>query len=136
METILQKKTDGLSVRYSNKDYSNNLTGRDFKIVERLGHPCLSIDLAGNLRVRSKSANCYQDALDLIEQHAFLEFLQIDEDQVVRDFAQKAKVVPTKWKGGVSLAEKGVFLYSISSLKLLNGSAFFDVRFEEAKPAK
>jgi hypothetical protein len=136
MERMLQKKAEGLSVRYSNKDYSNNLTGRAFKIVQRLGHPCLSIDLGGNLHVRNKSANCYQDALDLIEQHALLEFLQIDEDQVVRDFAQRAKVVPAKWKMELNVGEKGVYLYSVSNLKLSSGSAFFDVRFEEAGSAK
>jgi hypothetical protein len=86
--------------------------------------------LSGNLHVRNKRANCYDDVLEFVEKHALLNFLQVDDSKVVREFASVVKTPPTTWKIELAVAEKGSFLYSVVGLNL-DRSAFFDLQFQQ-----
>lgn len=127
MNVSLRKITASVSITYSNGNFSNNLTGTEFKLEASEKDICLNINLWGNLSVRNKSANCYSDACELAEDHALLESVQIEDSQVIDGLLNAKKNSPSAcWKIKLLLGEQGTFDYPVKP-KMLNGSLFLNV---------
>jgi hypothetical protein len=130
MERSLRKSAAGVSVTYSDGNYTNNLTGSDFTVEESQGHIFLRIDLSRNLHVRNKEDYCHYDACELAEQHSKLRSVQIDHDQVIKGLAAASRRVPhASWELELALGEKGTFKYRVQPRESI-GSIFLDVRSE------
>ena len=78
MKKALRKSVVGVSVTYSNGDYSNNLTGCNIELEYVSNCFCLSIDLTRNIRVRNKQENCFYDRYELAKQRLKLSSVQIN----------------------------------------------------------
>jgi hypothetical protein len=65
MKRSLRKGVVGVSVTYSDGDYSNNLTGCNIELEQVSNCLCISVDLARNIRVRNKQENCFYDGCQL-----------------------------------------------------------------------
>jgi hypothetical protein len=127
MKRSLRKTPAGVSVSYSDGNYSNDLTGTDFIVEESEGCICLSIDLSGNLRVRNKESNCYYDVCELAEQHSSLKSVQIDENQVIDGLTTVYRRSPNARRElKLLLGEKGAFKYSVTPTES-DGSIFLNV---------
>jgi hypothetical protein len=127
MKRSLRKTTAGVSVTYSDGNYSNNLMGTEFELEQSEAGICLSINLASNLAVRNKSANCYSDACELAEDHASLKSVQIDESQVIDGLLNANQKTPNaRWELKLLLGEKGTFRYSVKP-EISNRSVFLNV---------
>ena len=127
MKRPLRRSVVGVSVTYSGGDYSNNLIGCNLELEYVSNRFCVSIDLTRNIRVRNKHENCFYDGCQLIEQHAELSSVQIDDEQVFERLAPVFKRFPRgTWQIELSLGEKGTFKY-LATPKTLNGSVVFDV---------
>lgn len=127
MKRSLRKTTTGISVTYSDGNFSNNLTGTEFELEESKDSLTLSINLAGNLHVRNKSANCYADACELVENHSSLQSVQIDEERIIDGLIAAAQKTPNlPWRLTLLFAEKVVFQYAVKPTAS-NGSLFFNV---------
>ena len=127
MKRSLRKTTAGVSVTYSDGNFSNNLTGTEFELEHSEADICLNINLEGNLSVRNKSANCYSDACELAEDHASLKAVQIDDSQVIDGLLNANEKAPNaRWKLKLLLGEKGTFSYSVKP-EMANGSVSLNV---------
>jgi len=114
MKQSLRKSTSGISVTYSNGNYTNNLVGAEFELDESESRICLNINLDGNLRVRNKAVNCYDDACELAECHTILKAVQIDEEQIIKGLIKAHQRNPSAHlELQLRLGEKGTFLYSV-----------------------
>src|ERR1039458_9666421 len=123
-----------MHVGYSKIGFSNNLKGKNFAYSVCGGKPYLHIDMSGNLHVKNKVANSYTDALELVEHHTQLEHLEIDAENVVKEFARLAQADPTEWILELDFAEKGKFLYAVVAMTI-DSIARFDVRFKGTRSA-
>jgi hypothetical protein len=113
MRRSLKKTVVGVSVTYSDGDFSNNLMGSNIELDELPDCLCVSIDLTRNLRVRNKQANCFYDASQLVERYAKLSSIQIDDKQIFEGLAGASKRFPgARWELRLVLGEKGVLKYS------------------------
>lgn len=127
MERSLRKREASVSVTFSDGDYSNNLIGVGFRLEESESFMCLGVDLSGNLRVRDKESNQYEDAQILAEKISILRSVQIDEDQVVDRLVAACQRSPnSRWEIRLLLGEKGTFKYPVK-LTRSSGSIFFDI---------
>ena len=127
MKRSLRKTTADISITSSDGNFSNNLTGTEFELEESEDRICLSINLAGNLGVRNKTANCYADACELVEDHSSLESVQIDERQIIDGLiAARQRTPNARWELKLLLGEKGTFTYSVKPTTS-NGSVFLNV---------
>ncbi len=127
MKKSLRKIAASVSATYLDGGYSNNLAGTDFELERFESRICLSINLSGNLNVRNKAANCYCDANELVEKHASLKSIQIDEHQVIAALRSANQNNPNAcWELVLRVGEQGSFRYSIKP-KILNGSLFLNV---------
>ena len=126
MKRALRRTTAGVSVIYSEGNFSNNLTGADFALEESEACICLSIDLSGNLRVRNKESNCYYDACELAEQHSSLKSVQVDDRQVTDGLAAALRRTPNaRWELRLLLGEKGTFKYSVTVTRKKSSNSIF-----------
>lgn len=127
MNRSLRKTTASVSITYSHGNFSNNLTGTEFELELSETEICLSINLWGNLSVRNKSANCYSDACELVEDHALLKSVQIDDSQVIDGLLNANTKVPNaRWKIELLLGEQGTFDYLVKP-EVSNGSVFLNI---------
>jgi len=127
MKRYLRKTTAGISVTYSDGNYSNNLMGTEFELEQSEAGICLSINLASNLAVRNRSTNCYSDACELAEDHASLKSVQIDEGQVIDGLVIANQKTPNaRWQLKILLGDMGMFRYSVKP-KISNRSVFLNV---------
>lgn len=95
MKRLLRKTPIGLHVSYSNENFTNNLWAADIYVDDSGDGPIrLSMDLTKNLRVRNKSANCYYDAMELVEESSSLDLVQIDDDKVIEGIARAVQRSP------------------------------------------
>jgi hypothetical protein len=134
MRRTLRRTAAGVSVSYSDHDFSNNLTGTDFAWEQSVDGllACLSIDMTGNFRVRSKeSANCYQDACDLAENHFKLKTVQLFSPVPEKLLPVFRRVQNAVWQLELNLGDKGKFRYSITQFRPTAGTLFMDVHPEE-----
>lgn len=129
MKRLLRRTPAGVSVSYSDKDFSNNLTGTDFEYEETNGSVCLGIDLTGNLRVRNRNANCYDDVCDLVKKHAKLKSVQLDQAIAKRLVPVCRRFPNAIWKLELIVGGKGIFKYSVE-MRPVGGTIFIDVRSE------
>ena len=128
MKRSLRKGTAGISIEYVTGDYSNNLVGAEFELEELGTDICINIDLTGNLRVRNKATNSYADAIELIEDHASLKSVQIDDVQVVKGLVAAHHRSPNaRWMLKLFAGERNAFTYLITP-KGLDGSVLLNVR--------
>ena len=137
MEQSLLKASVGMHVGYANGGFSNNLRGKNFKLVERSGSPCLRIDMSGNTHVRNKQQNSCIDALELLEHKENLAHVQVMDADLVHDFFKRAKNAELTGRGcrlELDFAERGALLYSISKVEFRSG-AYFDVSLDIEKAA-
>lgn len=127
MKRSLRKTAASVSVTYSDGNFSNNLTGTEFELEQSEGVICLSINLAGNLGVKNKAANCYSDACELAEDHASLKSVQIDEGKIIDGLLNANQKTPNaRWELKLLLGEKGTFKYSVKP-EISNSSVFLNV---------
>ncbi len=127
MKHLLRKTATSVSITYSNGNYSNNLTGTDFELERSEFQICLRINMVGNLNVRNKAANCYDDACELAADSALLKSVQIDEDQVINGLSSAIRNTPNaNWKLSLGLGEKDSVDYSVKP-EMVNGSLFLNV---------
>lgn len=128
MKRSLRKTSEGVSVTYSNGNFSNNLTGTLFTIEAADDIVEIGIDLSCNLKVKNKQSNCFYDVNELAEDHALLEAVQIDNDRIIDDLIKENKKYPDAvWKLKLSLGDKGVLKYTVS-VSGSNGSVFFNIK--------
>ena len=130
MEHNLQKGSNGMHVAYSNKGFSNNLHGKNFAYRELDGMPCLRIDMSGNLHVRNKRENRYEDALEFVKYHTIVEWIELHAPEVLKKFIRLARANPKVWILEMDFAEKGDFLYSLTGFKYDKGVGKFRVRLK------
>lgn len=78
----LKKTNAAVSVAYSDGDFSNNLSGADFKIEKSAHEIVLSVDLGQNFKVRNKAQNDFLDATHLEEKLGLLSSLSVNDQQV------------------------------------------------------
>src|SRR5579872_3858145 len=79
----LRKMETGISVNYVNGGYANDLFGSNFTVGDLGDSVTLSIDLSSNLRARGTDSNRYDDACELVEGQSLLEWIQIDDEDLV-----------------------------------------------------
>ena len=109
----LRVTTAGVSVIYTNGNYTNNLIGNNFAAEIKDDHVVLIVDLAPSFRVRNKSTNTFYDANELADDSDQLESLTICDDKVPKELKKyriKHKDLP--WKLRILLDERGEFEYS------------------------
>ena len=127
MKRSLRKTTASISISYSDKNFSNNLTGKEFEVESSENTINLSINLASNLSVKNKSSNCYADACELAKNHSLLQSVHIYEKQIIDGLIAAYQRAPSAyWKLELRLGSLGSFKYSIKP-KELNGSVFLNV---------
>jgi len=127
MKRSLRKTSAGVSVTYSTGNFSNNLTGTNFTVEAEDAVIKISIDLSCNLRVKNKETNCFFDANELAEDHALLESLQIDDEQIIDGLLRARQKYPEAvWELEISIGDKGIFKYTVS-VSGSNGSVFFNI---------
>lgn len=130
MRRSLKKTVAGVSVTYSDGDFSNNLMGSNVELEEICDRLCLSVDLARNIRVRNKQSSCFYDACQLIERHAKLSSVQIDDERIREGLAAASKRFPrARWEIKIGLGEKGTFNYRAEA-RWSVGSVVFHVLSE------
>lgn len=128
MKRTIRRTASGISVSYSDHGFSNNLTGTDFAWEENNGSLRLWIDLSGNLRVRNKNANCYDDVYDLANNHAKLKSVQLDEP-VAGKVVELVKKFPTaRCNLQLQIGSKGTFDYTVERFSQSPGTLFLYVR--------
>lgn len=127
MKRSLRKTAFGVSVAYSDDNYSNNLSGTDFELDRSESKIYLSINLARNLIAKKKDANSYLDACELANNHSLLKSVQLDDDQIIDGLRLANQNIPNaSWALEIRLGEKGVFQYSIKP-EIVNISLFLKV---------
>lgn len=127
MNQSLRKTSTGISVEYSNKGFSHNLTGTNFSLEESKDHICLTIDLSANLRSRNKASTDYVDACELVKNNTFLKSVQLFEKSIIKGLLDANKRTPNaSWELKILLGEKGTFKYTVKP-SMVNGSVFLNV---------
>ena len=127
MKKSIRRAAVGVSVTYSDGGFSNNLMGSSIEVDALPDFLCVSIDLARNIHVRNKRANCFDDGCQLAERYAKLGSVQIDDRQVLERLTAVFKRFPrTKWQIELSLGEKGTFKY-LTRPRMLTGGIIFDL---------
>jgi len=127
MKRSLRKTSAGVSVTYSNGNFSNNLTGTDFAVEVNDCIIKVSIDLSCNLRVRNKESNCFFDANELAEDHTLLKSIQIDNQQIFDGLIKTREANPDAvWELELSIGDKGLFNYPVT-VSGSKGGVFFNI---------
>lgn len=128
MKRSLRKTDAHISVHYTNGNYSNNLRGTEFELEEPEGCIRLIVNLESNLKVRNKSVNSYHDANELARDHVLLEWVQLDDEQVIDGLIAAGNRSPNaRWELTLRLGEKDTFSYSVKP-RMVNHSMFLDVQ--------
>lgn len=126
MKRSLRKGSAGVSITYSDGDYSNNLYGSGFTVETYENTICLGIDLSSNLRVQDKAGNCYDDICSLIEKHSKLKWVQIDERQVIEGLASTYQKNPNATCQLKLIVGNKIFEYQVSPQES-QGSLFLNI---------
>jgi len=115
VKTSLRKSLSQIYVSYSDDDYSNNLSGKDFILKSTKTTNKICINLVGNLNQRNKQSNSYADILHLVEKHDQLSMVQIDEPQIYEGLVKSKNSNPeAKWELEFSVGDKGTFIFEAS----------------------
>src|SRR5271157_239294 len=112
MKQCLRKTSAGVSVTYTDGNYSNNLVGSDFTLDASDESICVSVDLSCNLRVRDKDSNSYYDACELAEEHSKLLSLEIDDLRITNGLGTAhQRHRKARWQLELRMGDKGIFRY-------------------------
>jgi hypothetical protein len=117
---ILRKGPASLHIAYAGT-FTNNLRSHNTRFRAEPSTE-ISLDLNPNLRSQNKSANSYVDARQLADgQIRSLEFIQIDDERVVRGLGDALEDLSNNWILTIEL--DGTYSFKARP-KLENGSLF------------
>jgi hypothetical protein len=137
MKYSLRKTPSHLHLAYKYGDASDGLLGRNFVLEVEGRVLTLGIDLTPNFHTRNKSAAAYMDAVNLVQNHHKLRYLQCSDNllrtRLIRAWEQ---VEHPELRMRLDMGQRGRYLYSVQPHSLFMGGIQFDVeRVLEEEPA-
>jgi hypothetical protein len=137
MKYSLRKTPSHLHLAYKYGNASDGLLGRSFFLEAEGPVLTLCIDLTPNFHTRNKSAAAYMDAVNLVQNHHKLRYLQCSDNllrtRLIRAWEQ---VEHPQLRLRLDLGQRGCFLYAVQPHSLFTGGIQFDVERElEEVPA-
>lgn len=128
MKYSLRKTPSHLHLAYKYGDASDGMLGRNFVLEVQGRVLTLGIDLTPNFHTRNKSAAAYMDAVNLVQNHHKLRYLQCSDNllraRLIRAWEQ---VEHPELRLRLELGERGRFLYAVQPHSLFMGGIQFDV---------
>lgn len=127
MRFSLRKGSSHIHVTFKDEDYSNKIAGDNFEIECENSVNRIHVNIESNLTQRNKLSNSYSDTLELIRKAEQINFIQIDESQVVDGLIKTGKKYPkNSWELFLHAGNGKSFKYNVKpSLKF--GSVFLFV---------
>jgi hypothetical protein len=131
MKYSLRKTPSHLHLAYKYGEASDGLLGRHFTLEVEGRLLTLGIDLTPNFHTRNKSAAAYLDAVNLVQNHHKLRYLQCSDNllrtRLIRAWEQ---VRDPELHLCLELGQRGRYLYSVQPHSLFMGGIQFDVERE------
>jgi hypothetical protein len=131
MKYSLRKTPSHLHLAYKYGEASDGLLGRNFMLEVEGRVLTLVIDLTPNFHTRNKSAAAYLDAVNLVQNHHKLRYLQCSDNllrtRLVRAWEQ---VQDPELRMRLELGQRGRYLYAVRPHSLFMGGIQFDVEQE------
>jgi hypothetical protein len=128
MKYSLRKTPSHLHLAYKYGESSDGLLGRNFVLEADGSVLTLVVDLTPNFHTRSKSAAAYMDAINLVNNHHKLRYLQCSDNllrtRLIRAWEQ---VEQPQLRLRLELGQRGRYLYSVQPHSLFMGGIQFDV---------
>lgn len=137
MKYSLRKTPSHLHLAYKYGDASDGLLGRNFMLDVQGRLLTLAVDLTPNFHTRNKSAASYMDAVNLVQNHHKLRYLQCSDNllrtRLIRAWEQ---VQQPELRLRLDLGQRGRYLYAVQPHSLFMGGIQFDVErvLEEEAP--
>jgi hypothetical protein len=128
MKQSLRKTPSHLHLAYKYGEASDGLLGRHFTLDIEGRVLTVGIDLTTNFHTRNKSASTYIDAVNFVQNHHKLRFLQCS-DNLVRARLLRAweQIDHPQLRMCLDLGQRGRFLYEVQPHSLFMGGIQFDV---------
>jgi hypothetical protein len=131
MKYSLRKTPSHLHLAYKYGEASDGLLGRHFTLEVQGRLLTLGIDLTPNFHTRNKSAAAYLDAVNLVQNHHKLRYLQCSDNllrtRLIRAWEQ---VQEPELHMCLELGPRGRYLYAVQPHSLFMGGIQFDVERE------
>jgi hypothetical protein len=128
MKYSLRKTPSHLHLAYKYGEAGDGLLGRNFTLEVEGRVLTLGIDLTPNFHTRNKSAAAYLDAVNLVQNHHKLRYLQCTDNllrtRLIRAWEQ---VESPKLRMCLELGQRGRYLYAVQPHSLFMGGIQFDV---------
>jgi len=128
MKHSLRKTPSHLHLAFKYGEASDGLLGRNFMLEVEGRVLTLAIDLTPNFHTRNKSAAAYMDAVNLVQNHHKLRYLQCSDNllrtRLIRAWEQ---VEDPQLRMRLDLGQRGRYLYAVQPHSLFMGGIQFDV---------
>jgi hypothetical protein len=125
MRTSLRKGSSLIYIEFTSGDFINSLFGSNFVVHKSDDKLNFEIDLTENYRTQNKSINSYLDIQELSESHEKLSSIQIDEEQVLKNFTKTIKRHPdATFVLTLNIGKLGTFKYDVELEGYNNGFQF------------
>ena len=125
MSTSLRKAFAHIYVAYKNGGWTNSLSGENFVVHESNDELNFEIDLSANYKSHNKDTNSYSDIHELLESHEQIDYIQIDEQTVLKGLTTARKRHPdANWVLTLNVGKLGSFRYTVKPNKYSMGYQF------------